>query len=65
MIFPFRTPTLKSSRRLRAAAFTLAEVIVAIGLFGITAATAVGALVRMNINAALCRLQTGACTVAC
>jgi type II secretory pathway pseudopilin PulG len=55
---------MKSSRRLRAAAFTLAEVMVAIGLFGITAAAAVEAMIRMNINAALCRLQTGASTVA-
>ena len=37
---------------------------VAIGLFGITAAAAIGGLIRMNTNAALCRLQTGASTVA-
>jgi len=54
---------MKSSRCFRAAAFTLAEVIVAIGLFGITAAAAVAGLIRMNTNAALCRLQTGASTV--
>jgi prepilin-type N-terminal cleavage/methylation domain-containing protein len=54
---------MKSTRRSRAA-FTLIEVMIAIGLFGITAAAAIGALVRMNINAALCRLQTGASTLA-
>jgi len=42
----------------------MAEVMVAIGLFGITSAAAVAALIRINTNAALCRLQTGACTVA-
>jgi len=55
---------MKSSRRFRDAAFTLAEVIIAIGLFGITAAAAIAGLIRMNTNAALCRLQTGASTVA-
>ena len=55
---------MKLNRRFLAAAFTLAEVMVAIGLFGITAAAAVEALVRMNVNAALCRLQTGASTLA-
>ncbi|EDY15856.1 hypothetical protein CfE428DRAFT_6621 [Chthoniobacter flavus Ellin428] len=42
----------------------MAELMVAIGLFGITSAAAVAALLRINTNAALCRLQTGACTVA-
>src|SRR5258708_7264631 len=55
---------MKPNSRFRAAAFTMAEVMVAIGLFGITAAAAVEALIRMNVNAALCRLQTGASTVA-
>jgi type II secretory pathway pseudopilin PulG len=55
---------MKISRRFRSAAFTLAEVIVALGLFGITAAAAVGAMIRINTNAALSRLQTGASTVA-
>ncbi len=55
---------MKSNRRFHAAAITLVEVMVAIGLFGITAAAAVEALVRMNLNAALCRLQTGASTLA-
>ncbi len=37
---------------------------VAVGLFGITAAAAVAAMLRMNNNASLSRLQTGASTVA-
>lgn len=52
------------SHRLRRAAFTLAEVMVALGLFGITAGASVSAMLRMNNNAALSRLQTGASTVA-
>jgi prepilin-type N-terminal cleavage/methylation domain-containing protein len=55
---------MKHSTRIRQAAFTLAEVMVAIGLFGITAAAAVSAMLKMNNNAALSRLQTGASTVA-
>jgi type II secretory pathway pseudopilin PulG len=55
---------MKSSRRFCQIAFTLAEVIVALGLFGITAAAAAAAMLRMNTNAALSRLQTGASTVA-
>lgn len=55
---------MKSSNRFRRAAFTLAEVMVALGIFGITAAASVAALLRMNNNAALSRLQTGASTVA-
>jgi prepilin-type N-terminal cleavage/methylation domain-containing protein len=55
---------MKSFTRLRRAAFTLAEVMVALGIFGITAAAAVSAMLRMNNNAALSRLQTGASTVA-
>ncbi len=55
---------MKPSHRFRRAAFTLAEVMVALGLFGITAAAAVSAMLRMNNNAALSRLQTGASTVA-
>lgn len=54
---------MKSFRR-NLAAFTLAEITVAIGLFGIIAGSSVSALLRMNTNAALCRLQTGASTVA-
>ena len=52
------------SKRFRQAAFTLAEVMVSLGLFGITASAAVGAMLKMNNNAALSRLQTGASTVA-
>ena len=55
---------MKPSNRFRRAAFTLAEVMVALGIFGITAAAAVAAMLRMNNNAALSRLQTGASTVA-
>jgi len=55
---------MKLSTRLRQAAFTLAEVMVALGLFGITASAAVSAMLKMNNNAALSRLQTGASTVA-
>jgi type II secretory pathway pseudopilin PulG len=46
------------------AAFSLAEVIVACGLLAIAAAASVQALLRMNHNASLSRLQTGASTVA-
>ncbi len=55
---------MKFFRKYRRAAFTLAETMVALGLFGITAAAAVAAMLRMNNNAALSRLQTGASTVA-
>jgi len=55
---------MKISTRFRQAAFTLAEVMVALGLFGITASAAVSAMLKMNNNAALSRLQTGASTVA-
>lgn len=55
---------MKISCRLRRAAFTLAEVMVALGIFGITSTAAVSAMLRMNNNAALSRLQTGASTVA-
>lgn len=55
---------MKTFTSLRQAAFTLAEVMVALGLFWITSAAAVSALLHMNNNAALSRLQTGASTVA-
>jgi prepilin-type N-terminal cleavage/methylation domain-containing protein len=55
---------MKSYRRFHAAAFTLVEIMVAIGMFGIAAAASIEALLRMNLRAALCRLQTGASTVA-
>jgi type II secretory pathway pseudopilin PulG len=46
------------------AAFSLLEVMMACGILAITAAAAIGTLVRMNHYAALSRLQTGASTVA-
>ena len=55
---------MRTSRRHRRSAFTLVEAMVAIGMFGIYAAVAVTALLRMNNNAALSRLRTGASTVA-
>jgi len=48
----------------RRAGFTLAEVMVAVGLLGITAAVSVVALNHMNNRAFLSRCQTGASTVA-
>jgi type II secretory pathway pseudopilin PulG len=45
-------------------AFSLVETMVACGLFAIFAASSVIALIRMNNNAVLSRLQTGASTVA-
>jgi len=48
----------------REAAFSLLEVMVACGLLAITAAAAIGTLIRMNYYASLSRLQTGASTVA-
>ena len=45
------------------AAFSIAEIMVACGLLAIAAAAAIGSLIRMNHNAALSRLQTGASTV--
>jgi type II secretory pathway pseudopilin PulG len=58
-----RILTMKSTRRFHAAAFTLVEAMIALGIFGITAAAAIAGMVRMNTNAALCRLQTGASTI--
>jgi prepilin-type N-terminal cleavage/methylation domain-containing protein len=55
---------MKSYRRFHPVAFTLLEVMVAIGMFGIAASASIEALLRMNLRAALCRLQTGASTVA-
>ncbi|MEA3207276.1 MAG: hypothetical protein QOE70_333 [Chthoniobacter sp.] len=48
----------------RNAAFLLAEVLVALGLFGITASVAIVALTQMNHRACISRCQTGASTVA-
>jgi type II secretory pathway pseudopilin PulG len=45
------------------AAFSIAELMVACGILAIAAAAAIGSLVRMNHNAALSRLQTGASTI--
>jgi type II secretory pathway pseudopilin PulG len=55
---------MKSSRHFQRAAFTLLEAMVAIGIFGVYAGVGVTALMRMNTNAALSRLQTGASTAA-
>ena len=44
-------------------AFSIAELMVACGLLAIAGAAAIGSLIRMNHNAALSRLQTGASTV--
>jgi type II secretory pathway pseudopilin PulG len=55
---------MKTSRHLRQAAFTLIEAMIAIGIFGVYAGVGVTAMVRMNSNAALSRLQTGASTLA-
>ncbi|HEY3897747.1 MAG TPA: type II secretion system protein [Chthoniobacter sp.] len=54
---------MKSYRRFHPAAFTLVEIMVAIGMFGIAAAASIEAMLRMNLRAALCRLQTGASTL--
>lgn len=55
---------MKFNRRSHSAAYTLIEVMIAIGMFGIAASASIEALVRMNLRAALCRLQTGASTLA-
>jgi type II secretory pathway pseudopilin PulG len=55
---------MKLSRHFQRAAFTLIEAMVAIGIFGVYAGVGVTALIRMNTNAALSRLQTGASTAA-
>jgi len=55
---------LLNNRRVRRSAFSLAELMVACGLLAIIAGSGVAGLLRMNNNAALSRLQTGASTVA-
>src|ERR1700749_2542533 len=55
---------MKTLRRHRQSAFTLAEAMVAIGIFGIYAAVSITAMLRLNYNSALSRLRTGASTVA-
>jgi prepilin-type N-terminal cleavage/methylation domain-containing protein len=44
--------------------FTLAEVLIAMAILGLTAGSTISSLVRMNHNAALSRLRTGAGTIA-
>src|SRR5882724_6678800 len=44
--------------------FSYMEILVACAIFGIVAGAGINGLLRMNINAALSRLQTGASTVA-
>jgi type II secretory pathway pseudopilin PulG len=46
------------------AAFSLVELAIAGSILAIASAAAIGSLIRMNHNAALSRLQTGASTVA-
>ena len=55
---------MKLSIRLRQAAFSLAEVMVAVGIFGIMASASIVALNQMNNRAFISRCQTGASTVA-
>jgi len=55
---------MKSSRHFQKAAFTLIEAMIAIGIFAVYAGVGVTAMVRMNTDAALSRLQTGASTLA-
>ncbi len=52
------------SRIAKTAAFLLSEVLVALGVFGITASVSMVALAHMNNRAFLSRCQTGASTVA-
>ncbi len=56
--------TMKLSTCLRNAAFSLAEVMVAVGVFGIMASASIVALNQMNNRAFISRCQTGASTVA-
>ena len=55
---------MKLSTRLRQAAFSLAEVMVAVGIFGIMASASIVALNQMNNRAFISRCQTGASTIA-
>jgi len=54
-----KNPTLRRSQ----AAHSLVEIMVACGMLAIASAAAIGSLIRMNHNAALSRLQTGASTI--
>ena len=56
--------SMKLSPHLRQAAFSLAEVMVAVGIFGIMASASIVALNQMNNRAFISRCQTGASTVA-
>ena len=56
--------SMKLSAHLRRAAFSLAEVMVAVGIFGIMASSSIVALNQMNNRAFVSRCQTGASTVA-
>lgn len=53
-----------SKRSPQQAAFSLVELAIACSILVIASAAAIGSLIRMNYNAALSRLQTGASTVA-
>jgi prepilin-type N-terminal cleavage/methylation domain-containing protein len=55
---------MKLAHHLRNAAFSLAEVMVAVGIFGIMASSSIVALNQMNNRAFISRCQTGASTVA-
>ncbi|MEO8353158.1 MAG: type II secretion system protein, partial [Chthoniobacteraceae bacterium] len=55
--------SLSRHQRSRSAAFTLAEMMVAMSILAFGVVASVQALIRMNHNAALSRLQTGASTV--
>lgn len=55
---------LRSSICSRRSGVTLVEVMTSCGLLAVIAGSSVAGLLRMNHNAALSRLQTGACTVA-
>src|SRR4051812_4614502 len=53
-------PSIQNRRK----GFSYVEILVACAIFGIAAGAGIAGLLRMNINAALSRLQTGASTVA-
>ena len=54
----------KLFRRNNPSAFTIIEIVVAVGVLGLACAATMQVLLRMNQNAALSRLRTGAGTVA-